>query len=324
MQSLDTKVLAQLCQWLEAGQSVWLCTVIHTWGSAPRRPGSLLASCDGEFVGSLSGGCVEDDLIARLAAGEFSQNSPHYLIYGANETDAERFKLPCGGTLGILIEPLQSQQLTQFKRIVAALQQRKTVTRRCTWPQGPDELIEGSKRMPLKLELQEQQPQQLVHSYGPAAHLFIIGINEVSNHLAQFALAADYRVTVCDPRPELTQKWQVPDAQLVTAMPDDAILTHAADENSAIVAVTHDPRIDDMGLMVAFSTEAFYIGAMGSIASSTKRRERLRQLDVSAKQLQRLHAPVGLEIGSKTPAEIAVSILAELIAARSSATRTET
>ena len=317
MQSLDVKVLDQLCNWVQQGKTVWLCTIVRTWGSAPRRKGSLLASCQGEFVGSLSGGCVEDDLIERLHSGVFDDTIPHYIVYGESEADAARFNLPCGGTLGVLVEPVVADHLEHFQAILEALQARSCITRHCSWPDGSYALDTGSSRFDITLQLDDFAPVSFVHTYGPQVHLFIIGCNEVSMHLAEFSLAVGYRVTVCDPRQNHDESWAVAGVQLVREMPDDAILTLANDADSAIVALTHDPRMDDMGLMVAFETRAFYIGAMGSRASSQKRRERLQQLDVSESELHRLHAPIGVDIGSKIPAEIAISILAEIVAARS-------
>jgi len=320
MESLDIKVLAQLCEWLQQPQqnkSVWLCTVVKTWGSAPRRPGSVLASCNTDFVGSLSGGCVEDDLIQRLASGEFDESTPHYLVYGQSEAEAQRFNLPCGGTLGLLLEPLQPGQGAHFQAILNSLRSRQFITRHCRWPDGQRNLSAQGKRFDIALTLQDSKPTSLVQTYGPETHLFIIGSNEVSRHLAEFALALGYRVTVCDPRQDQLEKCVALGVDKTDQMPDDAILSQAGDANSAIVAVTHDPRIDDMGLMVAFSTEAFYIGAMGSRVSSKNRRDRLAQLGVPQQQLQKLHATIGIDRGSKTPAEIAVSILAEVVAARS-------
>lgn len=320
MQSLDIKVLRQTCGWLADGEdrSVWLCTVIHTWGSAPRIPGSLLAHSNGQTVGSLSGGCVEDELLESLHAGEFDNTNAHYLVYGGDDVENARLQLPCGGKLGILLEPLKQKELEVFQQIVSALERGENIRRDCEWPQAEHKLTTNAGLPDISLSLRQNQPQHLTQTYGPVTHLLVIGINEVSRHLARFALAVGYRVTVCDPREEQHAAWEIDNVALLTSMPDDAILSHAADANSAIVAVTHDPRIDDMGLMVAFNTEAFFIGAMGSRATSQQRRERLSTLGVSQDQLRRLHAPIGLDIGSKTPAEIAVSILAQLIACRKS------
>ena len=157
----------------------------------------------------------------------------------------------------------------------------------------------------------------LVQTYGPRYQLFLIGAGQVSMYLAEIAQALDYQVIVCDPRAEMIEQWPIEGVQLVNDMPDDAVRSHANDRFSAIIALTHDPRIDDMGLMEALKTEAFFVGAMGSTRTSAKRRERLLMLDLTEQQIARLHGPVGLPIGSKTPAEIAIAILAQLTALRS-------
>ncbi|MEE8059751.1 MAG: XdhC family protein [Pseudomonadales bacterium] len=321
MLSLDEKVIMQINEWLQQGlqqrQAIWLCTVIHTWGSAPRLPGSLMVcNQEGVTVGSLSGGCIEENLVERLCDGQLAQHSAEYKLYGQTKEEIERFQLPCGGTLGILIEPLLPAQLSVFSAIETALQQRTIISRNCHWP--ADNMTTATVLNYSSLEFERDQqgaPVRLRQVYGPVCHLIIIGVSEVSRFLAEFALAAGYRVTVCDPRPELAAQWKVDNAVCLTAMPDD-VIREQADSQTAIVALTHDPRIDDMGLMDAFGTDAFYIGAMGSGKTSAKRRERLQLLGVDADQLQRLHAPIGLEINSKTPVEIAIAIVAELIALR--------
>jgi len=345
VQSLDLQVIGQLCRWLRQGDSIWFCTVIDTWGSSPRRPGSLMVfHPTGLMVGSLSGGCVEDDLLEQLQKGEIAATSAKYKLYGETQEEIERFKLPCGGTLGILIEPVGPDQLSYFEEIESALSRRLNIQRNVCWENNSlsslqPQSISITEHHPL-IDFKKEsnhQPVSLVQVYGPETHLFIIGISEISRALAQFAVAAAYKVTVCDPREELEKQWDVENTRLIIDMPDDAIRKnlidhHELDRNNlnedhsigdsvidshtAIVAVTHDPRIDDMGLMEAFNSPAFYIGAMGSVRSSDKRRERLRQLDISENQLARLHAPIGIEIGSKTPVEIAISIMAELISER--------
>lgn len=321
MQSLDEKVISQACDWLAAGQSIWLCTVIHSWGSAPRLPGSLMV-CNqrGVVVGSLSGGCVEDDLVEKLLQGLLGDQSVLYKIYGESQQDIERFQLPCGGTLGILIEYLDSQQLSLFQQIDSALQRRQTIRRSCDYIANLS-AAELCPHAPLSLQSNAAgQPITYRQVYGPITHLVIIGVCEVAEALVNFGLALGYRLSVIDPRPEMIERWQHPQAALLTGMPDDIINDLGVDSNTAIVAVSHDPRIDDMGLMVAFNTDAFYIGAMGSKRSSGNRRQRLLQLGVSEQDLQSLHAPVGIDIHSKTPAEIALSIAAQLVEVRAEQT----
>ncbi|MGD8416631.1 MAG: XdhC family protein, partial [Pseudomonadales bacterium] len=161
--------------------------------------------------------------------------------------------------------------------------------------------------------------QRLTHTYGPRQHLFIIGAGMVSQYVAIMAQYLDYAVTVCDPRQQMLDDFPVEGVHRVCDMPDDAVRAMASDPSSAVVALTHDPRIDDMGLMEALKTDAFYVGALGSTRTSASRRERLKALDLSDAELARLHAPVGLPIGSKTPPEIAVAILAEITAVRAHA-----
>lgn len=326
MFNLDLDVFRTLGQWLERGTTSWLCTVTSTWGSSPRNVGSLMVcNVDGQQVGSLSGGCIEEDLLEKIAAGEVAADKAQHLIYGETPEEVERFRLPCGGSLGVLIEPLRGDEatLSWVKTIGDYIERRQCLARHCRWQDGV--VVENelsplpSQSVGTRFEFAKEgaQPLSLRQIYGPQFHLFLIGVSEVSRALAKVALLMDYRVTVCDPRPEQVASWNIDNVTVVQAMPDDAVLAHADDGRTAILALTHDPRIDDMGLMQAFNTKAFYIGAMGSAATSRKRRERLPQLGVDQHQLQRLHAPIGLSIGSKTPAEIAISILAELCQVRS-------
>jgi len=152
--------------------------------------------------------------------------------------------------------------------------------------------------------------------HGPRWRLLIIGAGQASSYLANMALALDYEVIVCDPREEFRQTWDVPGTTLLADMPDDAVVALGIDRHSAVVALTHDPKLDDMALLEALKSPAFYVGALGSTASNAKRRQRLALFDLTAEQIARLHGPVGLDIGSRTPPEIAVAILAHLISVR--------
>ena len=316
MQAVDEEVLAAVCGWLEANRRCWLATVIETWGSSPRPVGSLFA-CDetGSIAGSLSGGCVEDDLLEKLTSGELARDQAQYFQYGITAEETEKFGLPCGGSLHIVIEPLDPKPQVQehFARLREAVHARRWIERRVELDTGRMALREAHGHTPLRWE---PAKRVLCHTLGPRHQLFIIGAGMVSKYLAELALKLDYQVRVCDPREHLLQDFGVPGVILINDMPDDAVRAHASDPASAIVALTHDPRIDDMGLMEALTTEAFYVGAMGSSRTSASRRERLRALDLSAAAIERLHAPIGLPIGSKTPPEIAIAIMAEIIAIR--------
>lgn len=316
MQAVDKEVIGQILNWLNAGSRCWLATVVETWGSSPRPVGSLLACNDtGIMVGSLSGGCVEEDLQEKLLAGELAAEQAQFFQYGVTPEDVEKFGLPCGGHLNIIIEPQSPSpdRIAQFEQLYAALGERSWVLRDVNLRDQSVHLSPAPE--PAALAWSGEQ-QRLQHTYGPSYQLFIIGAGMVSQYLAEMAMMLDYQVTVCDPREDLLAQFPVAGVTKVCDMPDDAVRAYAQDYATAIVALTHDPRIDDMGLMEALTTAAFYVGAMGSSRTSANRRERLLALDVSAECLAKLHAPIGLAIGSKTPPEIAIAILAEITAVR--------
>ncbi len=324
MKNADTEVLSHLVRWVESGEMSWLCTVVKTWGSSPRPIGSLLCcNQQGLVSGSLSGGCVEEDLLERLKGGDLAIEKPELLIYGRTDEEVERFQLPCGGQLHIVIEPIADKTyLPEFQKVVSRLQLRECIERSVDIASGDMRVKKKDRFQHLKFtgdfETTSHKGKTMTQTYGPRYQLFLIGAGQVSMYLAQFAQALDYHVVVCDPREEMIDQWPIEGVQLINGMPDDAVKENATDHFSAIIALTHDPRIDDMGLMEALKTEAFFIGAMGSLKTSTKRRERLELLDLSKDEISKLHAPVGLPIGSKTPAEIAIAILAQLTGLRSS------
>ncbi len=318
IENADQQVLNQLTRWLGAGQGCWLATVIKTWGSSPRPIGSLFCCNEaGQVAGSLSGGCIEEDLLEKLQRGEVAKAAPQILIYGATQEETERLRLPCGGQLHLVIEPqINQQRLPQFQQIADRLAARECVQRRVDISTGEMEITDQERFSHLELvgdfDDATSTERFMVQTLGPRYQLFLIGAGPVSIYLAQMAQMLDYHVLVCDPREDLIEDWPVEGTQLICDMPDDAVRRSAADSFSAIIALTHDPRIDDMGLMEALRTDAFFVGAMGSARTSAKRRERLLQLGLSQAEVNRLHAPVGLPIGSKTPAEIALAILSQL------------
>jgi xanthine dehydrogenase accessory factor len=315
MQAADHEVLNQAYAWLRAGSNCWLATVVQTWGSSPRPVGSLFTcNARGQVAGSLSGGCVEDDLLEKLMAGTLASRAPQFFRYGVTAEETERLGLPCGGFLDIVVEPLTPREhLEQLQHITQRLTHRGRVRRTVDVKRGTSSIenVEGHVDPTF-----DEATQMLCQTFGPRFQLFIIGAGMVSKYLAEMAQMLDYAVTVCDPREQLLADFGVAGTHAVTDMPDDAIKGYANDAGSAIVALTHDPRIDDMGLMQALKTNAFYVGAMGSTKTSAGRRKRLLALDVTEAELAHLHAPIGLPIGSKTPPEIAIAILAEITAVR--------
>ncbi|MGV7208984.1 XdhC family protein [Oxalobacteraceae bacterium A2-2] len=308
MDSIDLEVLKTSASWIAAGRRCQLVTVIKTWGSSPRPVGATLAICeDGTVIGSVSGGCIEDDLIARVRSHGIERSAPEIVTYGITADEAHRFGLPCGGTIQLAIEPLGAH--SRVAELLQRLERHELVLRRLDLQTGAVALSRAAPGAQLQLD---QQALATVH--GPRWRLLVIGAGQLSRFLAQIATAMDYHVTVCDPREEYRAGWQVDGVRLVHAMPDDLVTEMQLDHRSAVVALTHDPKLDDLALMEALKSPAFYVGAIGSRLNNARRRERLLQFDLTPQQIDRLHGPIGLYIGSKTPAEIAISILAEMTA----------
>jgi xanthine dehydrogenase accessory factor len=309
MDSLDLQVLAQARDWFVGGHKVWLVTVLETWGSAPRPPGALLAlRGDGLVVGSVSGGCVEDDLIERVRTGE-RVAQPSLIHYGVSKEEAARFGLPCGGNLRLVQEPLAD--VAWIDEVLARTARHELVARRLCLDTGQVQVEAGQRGERFSFE-----GQTLRALFGPRWRMLIIGAGQLSRVLAQMALPLDFEVICCDPREEYHLTWDVPGTHFSKQMPDDLVAELQLDPHSAVVAVTHDPKLDDMALLEALKSPAFYVGALGSRGNTAARKERLKLFDLSEAEINRLHGPIGLDLGSRTPAEIAVSILAEVVAVR--------
>lgn len=311
MDSVDLDVLKTSLKWLAEGRQAVLATVVRTWGSAPRPIGAMtVIRDDGMVTGSVSGGCVEDDMIDKVKGGAVAANGPELMVYGVTRDQAERFGLPCGGTLELVVERLGPG--SGLSEMVSAVERHEVVTRRLELGSGKVEVRPGRAVDGVQFD-----GKVLTTVHGPRWRLLIIGAGQLSRYVAQFAQALDYQVTICDPREEYSTGWDVPGATLTTAMPDDVVREMGTDAHTAVVAATHDPKLDDMALLEALRSPAFYVGAIGSRANNQKRRERLiKHFDMTAEELDRLHGPVGLKLGGKTPPEIAISILAEMTAVR--------
>ena len=309
MDSLDRQVLEQARDWLTAGRKVWVVTVIETWGSAPRPPGALLAMRDdGLVVGSVSGGCVEDDLIERVRTGERVEH-PSLIVYGISKDEAARFGLPCGGTLRLVQEPLLDG--AWIDQILDRTAKHGLVARTLDVDSGRWTIEPATRDDVFTFD-----GHVMRSVFGPRWRMLIIGAGQLSRVLAQMSQALDFEVTCCDPREEYYLTWDIPGTHFTKEMPDDVALGMQLDPHSAVVAVTHDPKLDDLALLEALKSPAFYVGALGSRANTAARKERLAMFELTPQEIGRLHGPIGLDIGSKTPAEIAISILAEIIAVR--------
>jgi xanthine dehydrogenase accessory factor len=311
MNSIDMDVIRTALDWLERGHRVVMGTVVRTWGSAPRPPGSLMViRDDGQVAGSVSGGCIEDDLIHRVAAGELALRRPEVTTYGQTAEEVRRFGLPCGGSVQLVLEPLSPQ--SQLRELLTAITGHRLVQRELDLATGIVRLgpVLAGDRVAF-------DGARLTTVHGPRLRLLIVGGGQLSRYLAHMAVMLDYQVTVCEPRTEYHEGWEAQSGvTLSTQMPDDLVLAMNLDEHSAVVAITHDPKLDDLALMEALRTPAFYVGALGSRHNNARRRERLLQFDVSPEEAARMRGPVGLRIGGLTPPEIALSIVAELTALR--------
>ncbi len=310
MDSVDQQVLRTSVSWFNEGSRVVLATIVDTWGSSPRPPGAMLAiKGDGQVVGSVSGGCVEDDLIAKIRENTIGISNPEMTFYGVTKKEAQKFGLPCGGTLKIVLEPVKKESL--LAELLERVERQELTSRSLNMKTGEVTLKLASREDCLSVD---EQILKTIH--GPQWRLLIIGAGQLSQYIAQMAGALDYFVTVCDPREEYSMGWPTDLGLLTSAMPDDVVQSMNIDSHTAVVAVTHDPKLDDLALMEALKSPAFYVGALGSRKTSAARKKRLALFDLTQGELEQLHGPVGLRIGGKTPPEIALSILAEMTAVR--------
>jgi xanthine dehydrogenase accessory factor len=308
MQSLDLDVLEHALAWLRSGRRVWLVTVAQTFGASPRPPGSLAAiRDDGILVGSVSGGCIEDDLVARR--GEYAGRKPQFAAYGVTAEEARRFGLPCGGELEVIIEP--EVRAEEFEALLEHISGGRIVAREVDLATG-----DWSFGTAAPTDECTRTPERFASVHGPRWRMLVIGASEIAHYLAEVASTVDFQVFVCDPREEYKSAWRAKGAHWIDGMPDDAVLAFKPDGHSVILTVSHDPKLDDMALLEALKSDAFYVGAVGSSRTSTERRKRLADFELSPKEIARLRGPVGLAIGSRTPPEIALAILADLIASR--------
>ncbi|MDI1340727.1 XdhC family protein [Polaromonas sp.] len=323
MENLDVMVLRTLRDWRQAGKRALLATVVRTWGSSPRPVGSIMALCDdGAVVGSVSGGCIEDDLIyqytqAYAAAGSagaagkvIPSGPPTFVKYGITADEAHRFGLPCGGTLELLLE--YDPDPAALAALVDALGAGQLMQRTVRLSDGAVALAPAAS--PAELSVSSTA---LVNTFGPEYRMLLIGAGQLTEYLATMALFSGFAVTVCDPREEYRSAWQVAGAKVLSDMPDEVVSAFKPDRRSCVIALTHDPKLDDLALMEALNTDAFYVGAIGSRRNNEARHQRMAEhFDVSEASLARLRGPIGIYIGSKTPPEIAVSVMAEVLAVK--------
>jgi len=319
MQSSQQHIISQVSTWLEAEKPVWLCTILKTWGSSPRPIGAMMAcTLDGEIVGSISGGCIEEDFLQQLQDGSLKQEydkagKPFLVKYGVTAEEQARLKLPCGGQLHVLLEFIEASSAARktFAELASGLANHTPVSRIVNLQSGDVSYRPGSDQEAVVID-----GAVMTHSLSPMYRLLLLGAGDVAKYVSEMALALEYDVTLCDPRPRYLENWCVEGVEVTARLPDDVVREQFSNPYSGIIALAHDPRVDDMALMEALKTDAFYVGAMGSVRTSAARRERLPELGLTSAEIDRLHAPIGFAISSKTPAEIAIAIMAQVTAVR--------
>lgn len=308
MQNSDLYILQQGLEWLSQGHAIKLVTIVTTIGATPGPVGSIaIFSNHGHIAGSVSGGCIEEELLESLPNS--CTNAPQLIDYSLPQQSTVSRGLPCGGKMQLLVSSLNSiDALTEW---VEALQQRKLILYRLDLITEKSQIEVISKVQPFEFH----PKKSISRCFGPGWRMLIIGANEVARQLAQIALTLDYEIEVCDPRIQYQNAWGLPDIKLEQQMPDEFIQYSKPDNRTVVITLAHDPRIDDLALIEALKSDCFYVGALGSLQTSQQRKKRLTEF-LTDDELQRLHGPVGLAIGSRTPAEIGISILAEITALR--------
>lgn len=321
MHHLDLQVIERALKWANEGLTVWLCTVLKTFGSSPREPGAMLVACStGEYIGSLSGGCVEEDFIDRLQSGDFDK--PVQQIRYGGEDSAASVRLPCGGSLDVLVEQLSptAENLTHLEVMHATLLGRQSLSRSISLPDGRKRFNPATLTEPAVAF----DTISVNIRIGPALRLIIAGISSISSPCALFAQSLGFEVIVCDPNEDARKNFGVAGVEVQAVLPSVFIASGGCHANTAVVALTHDPRIDDLAMIEAVRTEAFYIGVMGSQQTSQQRAERLlRSGGLTDAQLARITMPIGLNLGSKTPSEIALAVMADIVRLYRGKTRNE-
>ena len=307
--------------WHRAGRGAVLATVVETWGSAPRQPGSQLAIAgDGTFMGSVSGGCVEGAVVHE-AAEALADGQARLLTFGVSDDQAFAVGLACGGTIRVLVEPVgQALPEAMLADLVAARAMRRAVgylVNTVSWDRrlsgGTDDPLASAVQARMRADKSGMEDGDwFIAIHNPPLRMIVVGAVHIAQALLPMARACGYDPTLIDPRGAFGAEARFPGQVITDDWPDEAMAALHPDARTAVVTLTHDPKLDDPALLAALSSPAFYIGCLGSSRTHAKRLDRLRSAGVTNTQIARLRAPVGLDIGAKSPAEIAVSIMAQI------------
>jgi xanthine dehydrogenase accessory factor len=326
--STSNFVLAKALEWLDEGRRVALATVVKTWGSAPQPVGSqLVIDGEGNFLGSVSGGCVEAEVIAQ-AAEVIATGKPRTLEFGIEDETAWKVGLACGGTIRIFVESLEPQEREALHRLIGDVEGRRKValvtdlvTGRRRLAHAPNDVepkiaraLEDAFCRDKSVAVETDEAELFVNVFNPRVRLIIVGAVHVAQQLVLMARSVGHQAVVIDPRRAFATEERFGDVEIVRDWPEEALPKIGLDDRTAIVVLTHDPRIDDPALILALASDAFYVGALGSRKTHAKRVERLLKAGVAPEALERIHAPIGLDIGAEGAAEIALSVIAEITA----------
>jgi xanthine dehydrogenase accessory factor len=302
--------------WHRAGRGAALATVVQTWGSAPRRVGAqLVVGGDGRIEGSVSGGCVEGAVIVE--ALEALEDGRHRLLeFGVSDDDAFAVGLACGGTIRVLVDPVGATMPEDvLAELVAARAAREPVACEIDLAAGTRRLVRGAHPDRMRMDRSGFEGEDLfVAVHNPPLRLIIVGAVHIAQALVPMARIAGYDPVLIDPRDGFADEGRFPGERILSDWPDEAVAALGLDARTALVLLTHDPKLDDPALVAALRADVFYIGALGSTRTHAKRVERLTAAGFSEAEIGRIHAPIGLDIGAADPAEIAVSVLAEMTA----------
>jgi len=301
--------------WHRSGKQAVLATVVETWGSAPRQAGSQLAiSGAGEIMGSVSGGCVEGAVVVE-ALEALAEGEPRLLEYGVTDENAFSVGLACGGTIRILVEPVGSvMPEAMLAEIVDARAARTPIAYGVMQKTGTRRLM-SRETLPDRFRSDKsgmEESGEFIALFNPPLRMLIVGAVHITQALVPMARLAGYDPVVIDPRDAFASELRFPDTVIRHDWPDQALLEEGLDSRTAVITLTHDSKLDDPAIIETLRSDAFYLGCLGSKRTHAKRVERLRASGVSDAAIARIHAPVGLAIGAKTPAEIAISVLAQV------------
>jgi len=305
-------ILTPMSVWLKENRKVSLATVISTWGSSPRPVGGQMAiDSNGEIIGSVSGGCIEGAVITE-GINSINDGKTRVKDYGISNNMAWEVGLACGGELKVLIQPLDIQDKIVFS-IVNSIKNREAVKLRIDCSNGL-RIIDNT--ITNQTSLYDKEKNEFIHIIDPKPRLFVVGAVHIAQALISLAAITDFEIILIDPREHFATEKRFPNCKILTEWPDIALSRFNLDKSTHLVTLTHDPKIDDPALIYSLKKNIGYIGSLGSKKTHQKRCERLTSLGFSDNDINKIHAPIGLDLKGKTPAEIAVSIIAEIISFR--------